>query len=189
MLELDLANHMLTAYLARISFIMVSPLRQLATILALLSITLATPLEFSSTNATQSPYVELFRERTASGGELIWSGLPESAALSPIRATLGRSKDCFDTGHIECDTESNLGRDESCEALRDMLHAHSHAPIKKGSKQICYQGGQGDYNNCCVSWHNKLKGVRKSDLAKKVDMSTLQVPPFPPPLLAPLCTY
>lgn len=154
-----------------------SLLFQTAVFLALLWVTLASPLELSTNNATYSPFVELFRERTPSGSELIWSGLHDSVSgLS--RATLGKGKDCLEIGEVECDSEKNLSRASSCEALRNLLTKHGSFAVNKKSNQVCYPGRKNDFNTCCISWGKKIKGMRKSDLVTKLDQSMSQTSPL-----------
>ncbi|KAI6080593.1 hypothetical protein F4821DRAFT_265755 [Hypoxylon rubiginosum] len=114
-----------------------------------------------------SDLVELDRKPASDGkGTLLFLGLGgeekrADAGLLPVeeRAT------CQSSATPSC-SGKNTARNDICDQLVSELYGDASVSVGQSPRQICYQGAAAESNDyCCVSWHDKVPGLTKGDLA------------------------
>jgi hypothetical protein len=113
---------------------------------------------------------ELYRETTASGGDLVFYGAKEDEIAPVSKRCLfwGCNDKCPDTAEPGCDAKHNGAQNELCDKLLAELGDHSEIKLGQSPRQICYKNGKA----CCLSWGTKLPDtLTKGDLYKHAESS------------------
>lgn len=135
----------------------------LSTVLFLASVTsgLVTP---PTTQLVPTTYVELHSEKVANG-TLIYLGPPEGSNEARDEASHLEERDnCAKAPAITCDND-HTARNDLCEQLVTDLIANGGVPVGSAPRQICFKGDGSKNNHCCVSWSDKIDGLKKGQFA------------------------
>ncbi|GIK02214.1 hypothetical protein Aspvir_006263 [Aspergillus viridinutans] len=110
-------------------------------------------------------WVEHYRETGRGGGSLIYFGPPTGSQTEQSETVNLQQRSCGNANKTPVCDSSHAARNGNCVALVSELYDNSDATVGESPRQICYQGDSDKNAFCCVSWHSKITGLRKSDLA------------------------
>ncbi|KAF4210919.1 hypothetical protein CNMCM5878_003417 [Aspergillus fumigatiaffinis] len=109
-------------------------------------------------------WIEHYRETGRGGGSLIYFG-PQSDVQERSETVDLEQHSCGKAmTPPKCDSH-NAARNGNCVALVAELYDDFDVTINGSPRQICYQSDSDKNSFCCVSWHDKITGLRKQGLA------------------------